>query len=155
MAYCATPRPNDQFSGKTSTRLTKTSWGRTPGFSRSRSTQRANSASLGERARIADGQLDHHEIIAMRNIEISWAIEKVIGVVFRDGHEKIVLGHVECLAHSPVKAVGDICLSCLFWFWSYGRVSAGRSERYLLRLWLWFSWRAALEATGMSAIIGK
>ena len=29
-AYCAMPRPNDQFSFKTSTRLMKTSSGRTP-----------------------------------------------------------------------------------------------------------------------------
>jgi hypothetical protein len=31
VAYCATPLPNDQFSGRTSTRLMKTSSGRTPG----------------------------------------------------------------------------------------------------------------------------
>ena len=85
------PLPNDQFSFGTSKRFTKMFSGLMLGFLASSSAMR--------------GDLDDHEIVVARDLQIIFAIEKIAFVVFVDRHETIVLRHVENLAHRLIKTV--------------------------------------------------
>src|SRR5262245_65262013 len=60
---------------------------------------------LRRRPRIADRELDDHEIVAARDPEIRRAVGEVVVVMLGDGHEAIVVRHIEGLAQRVINAI--------------------------------------------------
>src|SRR2546427_12719308 len=59
------------------------------------------------RSGVADRELHQHQIVAARHAQVGGAVAEVVAVMLGDGHELVVLRHVEGLAHGAVEAVAD------------------------------------------------
>ena len=62
---------------------------------------------LLQAARVVGGDLDEHHVVAAGHAQVRGAVAEVGGVVLGDGHELVVLGHVEGLAQGAVQRVKD------------------------------------------------